>query len=50
MKVQGKTIIVTGGGNGIGRALALNLLSKGAKVLAIDINQTALQETAQLRS
>jgi short-subunit dehydrogenase len=48
MKVQDKVIVVTGGGNGIGRELALNLLSKGASVAAIDINESALQETAEL--
>lgn len=48
MKVQNKVIVVTGGGNGIGRELVLNLLSKGAYVAAMDINETALQETAQL--
>jgi short-subunit dehydrogenase len=46
MKVQGKVIVVTGGGSGIGRELVLNLLSKGASVAAVDINESALQETA----
>jgi short-subunit dehydrogenase len=48
MKVKNKVIIVTGGGSGMGRELALNLLSKGAKVVAIDINESSLQETASL--
>lgn len=48
MKVQNKVIVVTGGGNGIGRELVLNLLSKGASVAAVDINESALQETAEL--
>ena len=48
MKVQNKVILVTGGGNGIGRELVLNLLSKGASVAAVDINEAALQETAVL--
>lgn len=48
MKVQNKVIVVTGGGNGMGREITLNLLSKGASVAAIDINETALQETAAL--
>jgi len=48
MKVENKTIIVTGGGSGMGRELVLNLLAKGAKVAAIDISENALQETAAL--
>jgi short-subunit dehydrogenase len=48
MKVQNKVIIVTGGGSGMGRELVLNLLSKNAKVIAIDINQNSLQETITL--
>jgi len=48
MEVQNKVIVVTGGGSGMGRELVINLLSKGAKVIAIDINESALQETARL--
>lgn len=48
MKVQNKVIIVTGGGSGMGRELVLNLLSKNAKVIAVDINQNGLQETVAL--
>lgn len=48
MKVKGKVVLVTGGGSGIGREIVLNLLSKGAKVIAIDINWPALQETLKL--
>jgi len=48
MKVQNKLIVVTGGGSGMGRALVLDLLSRGAKVVTIDINESALQETASL--
>src|SRR5438552_11824784 len=48
MKVHNKVIVVTGGGSGMGRELVLNLLSKGAKVVAIDINEPALQETVTL--
>lgn len=48
MKVKDKVIVVTGGGSGMGRELVLNLLSKGAKVVAIDINESALQETVAL--
>jgi short-subunit dehydrogenase len=48
MKVINKNIVVTGGGNGVGRELVLNLLSKGASVIAIDINETALNETFKI--
>ena len=48
MKVVNKNIVVTGGGNGVGRELVLKLLSKGARVIAIDINQSALQETFRI--
>ena len=48
MNVKNKTIVVTGGGNGMGRELVLNLLSRGAKVAAVDISESALAETNKL--
>ncbi len=48
MKVNNKVIVVTGGGNGIGQELVLNLLNKGAKVAAVDISEAGLQHTAEL--
>ncbi len=48
MKLKDKVIIVTGGGNGIGREIVLGLLDREAKVAAIDINGTALEETFAL--
>jgi short-subunit dehydrogenase len=48
MKVLNKVFVVTGGGNGMGRELVLNLLSKATGVAAVDINESALQETVAL--
>ena len=48
MKVHAKVIVVTGAGSGIGRELVLHLLSKGAAVAGVDLNQTSLGETAKL--
>ena len=45
MEVNNKVVIVTGGGNGMGREMVLNLLNKGAKVAAVDMREAALIET-----
>jgi NAD(P)-dependent dehydrogenase (short-subunit alcohol dehydrogenase family) len=37
--------IITGAGSGIGQALAVLAASKGAKIIATDINQKGLEET-----
>lgn len=48
MNAKGKNIVVTGGGNGMGRELVLQLLGKGATVFAADINLEALNETVKI--
>lgn len=48
MKIEGKVIVVTGAGSGMGRELALLLLKKGAKVAIADVNEAGMQETIQL--
>lgn len=48
MKVENKVIVVTGGGSGMGRELALQLLKKGAKVAIADLNQQGMDETVTL--
>lgn len=44
MKVLDKTFLVTGAGSGIGKELTLALLEKGARVAAVDIHESTLQE------
>ncbi len=39
MKLKGKVAIVTGGGQGIGRAFSMRLAQEGAKVIVADINK-----------
>jgi NAD(P)-dependent dehydrogenase (short-subunit alcohol dehydrogenase family) len=46
--LNGKAAIVTGAGNGIGRAIATLFASAGASVLSADINSTKAEETAQM--
>jgi len=48
VKVQGKVIVVTGAGNGMGRDVTLQLLKAGASVAAVDINEDMLKETEKL--
>jgi short-subunit dehydrogenase len=48
MRAADKVIVVTGAGSGMGRATALELLRRGARVAAVDRNETTLAETAAL--
>ncbi len=45
---DGKVIAITGAGSGIGRALALNLAGRGAKLALADKDADGLAETKQL--
>ena len=45
MKVNQKTIVLTGAGSGMGREMALLLLKKGASVAGVDNHPNALAET-----
>jgi len=47
MEVRGKTAIVTGAGNGIGRALAVEFAREGARVVCCGRTDRALQETVE---
>jgi 3-oxoacyl-[acyl-carrier protein] reductase len=48
MDIHNKTVVVTGAGRGIGRAIALQLASHGADVALFDLNTADLEETARL--
>lgn len=44
--LEGRTYIITGGGQGVGRALAEFGLERGAKIALVDINEKALEQVA----
>jgi 3-oxoacyl-[acyl-carrier protein] reductase len=46
VELRGKTVIVTGAGRGIGRAIAVHLGMKGANLALLDLNDADLAETA----
>ena len=48
MEFAGKVVVVTGGGNGIGRQVVLELVRRGARIAAVDIRDESLEETAGL--
>ena len=45
MQISGKTVVITGGGRGIGRELAKAFAAKGGRIAAFDLNQADLDET-----
>ena len=47
-RVEGKTVVITGGAAGIGRASSLMFAREGAAVVIIDINEEAAKETVEM--
>ncbi len=47
MDLNGKTVVVTGAGRGLGRAIALALADKGARLALIDLDAESLDESRQ---
>jgi 2-hydroxycyclohexanecarboxyl-CoA dehydrogenase len=45
MELQGKVAIVTGGGRGLGKAIALGFANEGADVVVCDINEAFINPT-----
>jgi 3-oxoacyl-[acyl-carrier protein] reductase len=47
MNLKDKVIVVTGGAQGLGRAISVHLAGKGARLALVDLNLEKLEETAQ---
>ncbi|MEE9415303.1 MAG: SDR family oxidoreductase [Acidimicrobiales bacterium] len=48
MRLENKVAVVTGGGNGIGRATSIRFAEEGAAVVVADIQQDKAEETAAM--
>ncbi len=48
MELKDKVIVITGGGRGLGRSMALELASKGARIALVDMHGADLEITARL--
>lgn len=47
-RFNGKTVLITGGGSGLGRAAALQVAKEGGKLSLVDLNNETLEESKQL--
>jgi len=48
MNLKGKTILVTGGGRGLGRAMTLAFARKGARLAIVGINESVIEDAVAL--
>lgn len=48
MEIKGKTIVITGGGRGLGRAMAETFAQQGANLALLDLNAESLKASAEL--
>lgn len=48
MDLKDKVVVITGGGRGLGRSMALDLAKQGCKLGLVDLNQDDLNETVAL--
>ena len=48
MNLEGKVVVITGGGRGLGRAFASELAEKGANLALVDLNQDDLNATKEM--
>lgn len=46
-RLEGKTALITGGGNGIGKAAAIRFAEEGAQIIVADFNLEAAKDVAQ---
>ncbi|WP_078592989.1 glucose 1-dehydrogenase [Evansella clarkii] len=44
-RYESKTVIITGGGSGLGRAAAVRVAEEGANLVLVDLNKEALEES-----
>lgn len=48
MQIKDKVVVITGGGRGLGRAMALGFAERGGHIALLDLNQAELDETRRL--
>ena len=46
-KLEGKVALITGGGRGIGRAIATKLASEGARLVINDLDKEPVEEAVE---